>query len=132
MAALVSCSREEWPGMTAAQTGNTLSVHISAGGFEGEAQTKARDTGYDHVDIAVADGEGRIVRNIKSLYDRIKKENFEYEKFYDFALISSNDKIIPTQNQINFWQNNAPYKLLESGHFPFYNFNSWDEIAEIQ
>lgn len=70
MAALVSCSREEWPGMTAAQTGNTLSVHISAGGFEGEAQTKARDTGYDHVDIAVADGEGRIVRNIKSLYDR--------------------------------------------------------------
>ena len=69
---------------------------------------------------------------LKSLYDRIKKENFEYEKFYDFAMISSSDKIIPTQNQINFWQNNAPYKLLESGHFPFYNFNSWDEIAEIQ
>ena len=70
MAALVSCSREEWPGMTAAQTGNSLSVHISSEGFEGEVQTKATNTGYDHVDIAVADEEGRIVRNIKSLYDR--------------------------------------------------------------
>ena len=69
---------------------------------------------------------------LRYLYDRIRKENFKYEKFYDYALISSSDKIIPTKNQINFWQNNVPYKLLESGHFPFYNFTGWDEIAEIQ
>ncbi len=68
---------------------------------------------------------------LKSLYSRIKEEKFEYEKFYDFALISNNDKIIPTKNQINFWQNRTPFKILESGHFPFYNFKSWAEILEF-
>lgn len=68
------------------------------------------------------------VEELKSLYEKIKSTKFDYEKFYDFSLISANDKIIPTKNQINFWQNCAPYKILESGHFPFYNFKSWDEI----
>ncbi len=68
---------------------------------------------------------------LKALYNRIREEQFEYEKFYDFALISNNDKIIPTKNQINFWQNSAPFKILESGHFPFYNFESWAEILEF-
>ena len=67
---------------------------------------------------------------LKALYERIKSTDLNYEKFYDFALISSYDKIIPTQNQINFWQENAPYKLLESGHFPFYNFKSWNDIIK--
>ncbi len=68
---------------------------------------------------------------LKALYNRIREEQFEYEKFYDFALIGNNDKIIPTKNQINFWQNSAPFKILESGHFPFYNFESWAEILEF-
>jgi len=70
------------------------------------------------------------VDELKSLYEKIKSENFDYENFYDFALISAHDKIIPTKNQINFWQNHAPFKILESGHFPFYNFKSWDEIIK--
>lgn len=65
---------------------------------------------------------------LKALYEKIKLNNLKYENFYDFALISKFDKIIPTTNQINFWQKNAPYKLLESGHFPFYNFESWSDI----
>lgn len=65
---------------------------------------------------------------LKSLYEKIKSTEIIYEKFYDFALISNFDKIIPTKNQINFWQTNAPYKALESGHFPFYNFKSWKDI----
>ena len=68
------------------------------------------------------------VEELKSLYEKIKSTKFDYENFYDFSLISTHDKIIPTKNQINFWQNCAPYKILESGHFPFYNFKSWDEI----
>lgn len=68
------------------------------------------------------------VEELKSLYKKIKSTKFDYENFYDFSLISTNDKIIPTKNQIKFWQNRAPYKILESGHFPFYNFKSWDEI----
>lgn len=68
------------------------------------------------------------VDELKSLYEVIKSNRFEYEEFYDCALISNFDKIIPSKNQINFWQNNAHYKILESGHFPFYNFTSWNEI----
>lgn len=77
---------------------------------------------------------GRTIDNrvdeLKSLYERIKVHQNSYKKFFDFALISTSDKIIPPKNQINFWQAKAPYKILESGHFPFYNFKSWDEIAQ--
>lgn len=65
---------------------------------------------------------------LKSLYDKIRSAEINYNRFYDKALISSRDKIIPTKNQINFWQNNAEIEMLESGHFPYYNFKSWNEI----
>ncbi len=65
---------------------------------------------------------------LKSLYENIRQNDLSYEKFYDLALVSKYDKIIPTQNQINFWRDNARYITLESGHFPYYNFKDWDEI----
>lgn len=65
---------------------------------------------------------------LKSLYEKIKNTKIDYTKFYDKTLISANDKIIPTKNQVNFWQNNAEIEMLESGHFPYYNFKSWNEI----
>ena len=65
---------------------------------------------------------------LKSLYARIKNTEINYGSFYDKAIISSRDKIIPTKNQVHFWQNNAEIKMLESGHFPYYNFKSWNEI----
>lgn len=68
------------------------------------------------------------VSELNSLYERIKNTNLSYEQYYDKALISNNDKIIPAKNQISFWQNNAETELLESGHFPYYNFKSWNEI----
>lgn len=68
---------------------------------------------------------------LKSLYEKIKSDDFEYKYFYDFALVSNKDKIIPTKNQMNFWANNAKIQILESGHFPFYNFKSWKEVIEL-
>ena len=65
---------------------------------------------------------------LKSLYQRIKTSENSYEHYYDKALISTRDKIIPTKNQVNFWQNNAEIEMLESGHFPYYNFKSWNDI----
>ncbi len=65
---------------------------------------------------------------LKTLYELIKNTQIKYTKFYDKALISNYDKIIPTKNQINFWENNAKIEMLESGHFPYYNFKSWNEI----
>ena len=69
------------------------------------------------------------VEELNSLYKLIQNTNINYEKFYDTAIISNNDIIIPSKNQINFWTDKVEnIKLLESGHFPFYNFKSWDEI----
>lgn len=68
---------------------------------------------------------------LKALYEKIKSTNTGYEKFYDYALISLDDKIIPTKNQINFWQKNAKYLTIESGHFPFYNFEKWNDIIKL-
>ncbi len=66
------------------------------------------------------------VDELNSLYDKIKMTEKTYEHYYDKALVSSEDKIIPTKNQLNFWQDKA--EVLNSGHFPFYNFKNWNEI----
>lgn len=67
-------------------------------------------------------------QELKTLYDKIKETDKTYETYYDKAFVSNNDKIIPTKNQLNFWQNKVPVEILESGHFPYYNFKSWNEI----
>jgi len=68
------------------------------------------------------------VSELQKLSDHAKNTEYNYEKFYDYALIGNNDKIVPTNNQINFWERNASYKILETGHFPFYDYNSWEEL----
>ena len=66
------------------------------------------------------------VSELKILYDKIKIVEKSYEEFYDKALVSSNDKIFPPKNQLNFWKDKA--EIIDSNHFPYYNFNSWNEI----
>ncbi len=68
------------------------------------------------------------VSELKSLFETIKNTEIIYNDFYNMAIISNNDKIIPTKNQIYFWENKIPIKIIESGHFPYYNYNSWDQI----
>lgn len=77
----------------------------------------------------------RSIENCKeeliALNNYIKNNEPGYKKFYDYAIISDTDKIIPTRNQIKCWENyNTPIKILNSGHFPFFNFSSWDEIIK--
>jgi len=69
------------------------------------------------------------VEELSSLYELIKKSDFVYKKFYDFAYISNFDKIIPSKNQINSHnKNKIPFLLLPFGHCLFYNFTCWSEI----
>ncbi len=68
------------------------------------------------------------VSELNNLYKLIKSQNIQYSQYFDKAIISNNDKIIPTKNQINFWQQNTEYKIVESGHFPYYNFENWNEL----
>jgi len=48
---------------------------------------------------------------------------------FDKVLISKNDKIISYKNQMRFWADKKT-EIIDSGHFPFYVFSSWDEIVK--
>lgn len=66
------------------------------------------------------------------LDEYIKTHDCSYSQFYDRAIISDTDKIIPTRNQLNFWRDNAEITVLNSGHFPFFEFESWEDILKCK
>lgn len=50
---------------------------------------------------------------------------------FDCAIISTQDKIIPSKNQKNFWQTKKVKVVeLSSGHYPFFELNSFEEILD--
>lgn len=67
-----------------------------------------------------------------ALKDFILSSEISYEKFYDRAIISNVDKIVPTKNQINCWKDSAEIVMLDSGHFPFYEFKAWEDILKCR
>lgn len=72
------------------------------------------------------------VSELGNLYNIIKMKDYKKaESFYDCAIVSDFDKIIPPKNQIASHQkNNELIITLPFGHFPFYNFTSWSEIIK--
>lgn len=56
-----------------------------------------------------------------ALKNYIGNENFVYDK----VIISSADKIIPTKNQVAYWNLEPNF---QSGHCPFFSFQNWEEI----
>ncbi len=72
------------------------------------------------------------VSELENLYNAVKSAPLVCEGFYDFAVVSEFDKIIPPNNQKNSHaKNNVPVVSLQSGHSPFYNFKSWNEIIKL-
>lgn len=72
-----------------------------------------------------------ITRTLKELKEElISIQNFEIKKElnFDLAIISNNDKIIPTKNQIAFWENKSKLNLINSTHCPFENYKNWSEL----
>lgn len=67
---------------------------------------------------------------MKSYVEKIQPPQWNYDKIY----IGSRDRCVPTRNQKNFWtelyknQESSNIIELETGHFPFYNYKSLDEI----
>lgn len=49
---------------------------------------------------------------------------------FDKVYIAKHDRCVPTRNQLNFWQkqNFSNIIELETGHFPFYNYQSLEEL----
>lgn len=72
-----------------------------------------------------------ITKSVEELREElisIQKIELSEELKFDYAFISNDDRVVPTKNQIAFWQNKAPYKLINSTHCPFEIFKSWREI----
>lgn len=47
---------------------------------------------------------------------------------FDKVIVSDDDKIIPTKNQLNYWKNPAIIEMIEEGHCPFFRYKKWSEI----
>lgn len=79
------------------------------------------------VDRSIADR----VAELENLNKFIKGINQTYDgKFYRRAIVGMKDKIIPSKNQLNCWGEHAI--KLDCGHFPFYNFESWEDILQCK
>lgn len=73
-----------------------------------------------------------ITRKLNELKDELiniqKLELYDYLKF-DYALISDNDRIIPSKNQMAYWNlYNTQIKEINSTHCPFELYSKWTEI----
>ena len=69
------------------------------------------------------------INELNSLYNKITIDKKTYVNYYDLALVSKYDRIIPTENQKNFWRNfSTKFRMLDSGHFPYYNYTAWNEL----
>jgi biotin synthesis protein BioG len=66
-------------------------------------------------DISEQKTELVAIKNYKA------NKNFKYNKIY----ISDNDKIIPTKNQIAYWNKDTN---IQSPHCPFPLFKTWEEL----
>lgn len=67
----------------------------------------------------------RNFENQKSELEALKNFKANQDFKYDRIILATNDKIIPTKNQIAFW-NIKPN--IESGHAPFNKFKKWSEL----
>jgi pimeloyl-[acyl-carrier protein] methyl ester esterase len=65
---------------------------------------------------------------LSELQVSIQNNNFE-KNIFNKAIISDNDKIIPTENQVNFWKDRIEYHILEGPHFIFDRLKFWEEIT---
>ena len=74
------------------------------------------------------------VSELENLYSLIKNKGCTgYEKFYDFAVVSEYDKIIPLQNQKECHiRCNTEVKEVPYGHNLFYNFAGWEDIIKCK
>lgn len=52
------------------------------------------------------------------------------ETSFTKAIIPTSDKVIPTQNQFNYWEKKPDTKIqtVECGHYPFFAIRNWSEI----
>lgn len=77
------------------------------------------------------------VRSLKSLQDEFRwlynriMEQKEPGFRWDYAVISSKDKVFPTKNLMDYWgkEKNTKRIILPLSHYPFYKWNSYSDFT---
>lgn len=63
---------------------------------------------------------------------RMQSASMQNELKWDKIYISDKDVIFPMVNQQNWWQERCnDIQIISGGHYPFYQFKSWEEIIGI-
>ncbi len=73
----------------------------------------------------------KITRNLEELKEEliaIEGIKIDKELVFDKALISLDDRIVPSENQIRFWSNKTKIEKINSTHCPFDNYDSWCQL----
>ena len=65
------------------------------------------------------------IENLKEELENIKKMSLKGQKDVVFtkSIIAHNDRIIPTNAQVNYWKDKISAKIIDSGHFPFFEYS---------
>jgi biotin synthesis protein BioG len=50
--------------------------------------------------------------------------------YFDRALISRQDRIIPGESQRHYWEGTTKYTYIDAPHFPFFLWKSWNAILD--
>lgn len=74
----------------------------------------------------------RNIENLREELANIKKLN-GLESYFDFdtVILSKKDRILPFSSQENQWAVHTHKVILDTGHFPFYEFNDFEEMLNI-
>ena len=71
-------------------------------------------------------------QELAHLNDCITQDNRTGLLVWQKAIIGNKDKIIPTQNQLEYWQNQPQtnIQLMDAEHYLFDHFSSWQELIK--
>lgn len=67
-------------------------------------------------------------RELEALRNRVFCQAAE-GSIYTRIIVTSRDLVIPTANQLSFWQGQNVLNM-EGAHFPFYRWHSWEALLE--
>ncbi|KDB46088.1 pimeloyl-ACP methyl esterase BioG family protein, partial [Glaesserella parasuis] len=71
-------------------------------------------------------------QELAHLNDCIMQDNRTGLLVWQKAIIGNKDKIIPPQNQLEYWQNQPQTKiqLIDAEHYLFNHFSGWQKLLE--
>lgn len=94
--------------------------------FNEESSIKFAQNMFNSADITVK--PARETEELREELQNLNDIEINSELSFSKAYISTEDKIIPAKNQLNYWLNKTSTELLNAPHYPFSLFNSWSEL----